>query len=405
MFAHIDADAFFTSVLQRKNPSLKGKAVLATGMGGGCVIAASYPAKAYGVKTGMRVTEAKKLVPKAIVLPSDFLEACVASEQLQSIIQENASLTERYSVDEWFLDLNTKTGGCPKNLKVWAQKLQSQMLYSTDISVSFGIAPSKLLAKMASDYRKPAGITVLFQTDIEAFLKDRSAEAIPGIGRRRALHAQAHRWNTAWDVANANLEVVQRLFGKPGLSMQQELLGKSIEPICAIPAPPKSISRCRSFRPTGNQEDLCSQLFSHLTRTVLKMRLQNLACQRVTVWLRDKDYKNHIGHDCKLPQSIDTEEELLPYVKSCFSKCFNKGNTYTQVGLGLMDMKPKSFPQYSLFQNPKQLEGCEKIQKALDKVHQKYGRDAVLRGSAIYTHTRRPSQNQPTMYGEILSCR
>ena len=87
MIAHLDADAFFASVLKRKDPSLNGKPLLVTGMGGGCVIAASYEAKAYGVKTGMRLSDAKKLVPNFVVLPSDFKEACVASMALQDIIQ------------------------------------------------------------------------------------------------------------------------------------------------------------------------------------------------------------------------------------------------------------------------------------------------------------------------------
>jgi DNA polymerase IV len=403
MIAHIDADAFFASALQRKNPRLKGKPLLATGMGGGCVIAASYEAKAYGVKTGMRLMEAKKLVPHAVVMPADYHEACIASEQLQNILKNDCFLVQRYSVDEWFLDLNTRPGGCPSHVQSWAQELQAYIQRSTSLTVSFGVAPSKLLAKMASEYRKPVGITVLYKDDIARFLQDRTAKAIPGIGRRRSLHAQSNHWLTAWDIAQANPETIKKLFGKPGRDIQRELLGECVEPIFAHAAPPKSISRCRSFRATRDEETIYAQLHAHLSRTVLKMRSQNLAAQRVTVWLRNDTYDRMIGDDHKLPQILATEEELLPYIRKCFLRAYEKGNAYTQVGLGLMDLRPQTLPQYSLFQSPLQLESCEKVQKALDSVHQRYGRDAVIRGSGMQMYRRNKDVQHPTMYGEVLA--
>lgn len=404
MICHIDADAFFASVLQRKNPLLRGKPLLATGMGGGCVIAASYEAKAYGVKTGMRLSEAKRLVPKPVIMPSDFQEACVASEQLQDILNQACPLVQRYSVDEWFLDLNTLTGGLPSSLSIWAQTLQAKLHRSTGLTCSFGIASSKLLSKIASEYRKPAGITILYRNDIDGFLKDRPAEAIPGIGRRRALHAEANRWLTAWDISQANPASLKQIFGKPGLDMQRELQGECLEPVSNIAVPPKSISRCRSFYATRDEETLYAHLMAHLTRTVLKMRLQDLSCQRVTVWLRNDTYDKHLGHDFKLPQPVATESELLPYLRRCFLQSYVAGQAYTQVGLGLMDLRPQTLPQYSLFQSPLQLAKCEKIQTALDNVHQRYGRDAVVRGSAISIQLKNKDIRHPTMYGEVLSC-
>ena len=124
MIAHIDADAFFASALQRKRPDLVGKPLLALGMGGGCVIAASYEAKAKGVKTGMRLSEARKLCRGAIALPSDFDEALLASRQIEQILQNRCPIIERYSVDEWFLDLKSLPGGLPDNVKYWALELQ-----------------------------------------------------------------------------------------------------------------------------------------------------------------------------------------------------------------------------------------------------------------------------------------
>ena len=143
MFAHVDADSFFASVLQRKYPHLKGKPLFALGMGGSCIIAASYEAKAFGVKTGMPVREARKLCPNAFEMPSDFRETGIASKQIEDMLQTVCPLLEQYSIDEWFLDLTSCLGGTPVDLMVWARDLQRRINGATDITVSIGVGPTK----------------------------------------------------------------------------------------------------------------------------------------------------------------------------------------------------------------------------------------------------------------------
>ncbi|MDA0375874.1 MAG: DNA polymerase IV [bacterium] len=382
MLAHIDADAFFASALQRKRPDLKGKPLLALGMGGGCVIAASYEAKACGVKTGMRLSEARKLCKGAIALPSDFDEALLASRQIEQILKNRCPIIQRYSVDEWFLDLKSLTGGLPDNIKHWALELQETVKRSVDLTVSIGIGPSKLLAKMASEYVKPEGVTIIFRSSIDTFLRDRSAEAIPGIGRRRALHTEAQGWKTAYDIAYADKEKVQKLFGRPGLAMQRELLGEMVEKIETEIPLPKSISRTRSFLPTRDRAMVYAHLLHHLTYTMLKMRRLGLATSVVSVWLRSDAY-TFDQKENKLPQAADTEEQVLPYVHQCFDRLYEQGSRYTQVGLGLYGLNPKGGTQYSLFENPKNTQEVENIQAAMDDLHKKYGRESIKRGSAM----------------------
>jgi DNA polymerase-4 len=382
MIAHVDADAFFASVLQRKHPRLKGKPLFALGMGGGCIIAASYEAKAKGVRTGMRVVDARKLCPGAMEMPSDFEETAIASRQIAGILGEQCPVLEKMSVDEWFLDLTTLQGGLPKNLVHWAEHLQQDVLRRTGISVSAGVANSKLLAKIASEYRKPAGVTVVSSPLVEEFLRDRPAEAVPGIGKRRSLHAQAHGWKTAWDIANADQATVLRLFGKPGRDMQRELLGQRIEEIETVHAPPKSISRCRSFRATADKKIIFSSVLDHLSYTVLKMRRHRLTCREITVWLRNSEY-HHDGKNVKLPQPMDTEEQLLPYIRQCFARLYAETPRCTQTGLGLCGLRTKGALQYSLFEDAERTSGAEQIQEKLDELHERYGRESVTRGSAM----------------------
>ncbi len=385
--AHIDADAFFASAIVRKNPSLEGKPLLALGMGGGCVIAASYAAKAFGVKTGMRVMDALKLCPQAIRMPADFHEAARASHEIEAILKTLCPLVQQMSIDEWYLDLRTVTGGLPADLETWAKRQQENIARKVGLTVSVGIGKSKILAKMAGEYRKPAGTTVIGQSiGWEAFLRDRPAAAIPGIGRQRVQHTDAHGWKTAWDIAQAPAEELRRLFGKPGVELQEELLGNSLSVVTAEEALPKSISRCRSFRSTKNKDLLWAQLLKHLEYTVLKMRRQNLSCRGISVWLRDGEYQGG-GANASLPQPSQTADAILPLMKNCFERSHDLQRTYTQVGLALWHLLPSAALQYSLFCTPERTERDEAMQASLDLLHERFGRNAVTRGSALTVKT------------------
>lgn len=390
MIAHVDADAFFASAIVRKNPALTGKPLLALGMGGGCVIAASYEAKAFGVKTGMRLADAVKLCPHAIRMPADFHEAAQASHQIEAILRETCPLVEQMSVDEWYLDLRTLTGGLPRNLERWAWERQREIHARVGLTVSIGIAPGKLLAKMAGEYRKPAGVTVIGGSiALEPFLKNRPAAAIPGIGHRRVIHTDAHGWNSAWDIAQAPAEELKRLFGKPGVELKEELLGHALYAVTAEEAPPKSVSRTRSFRPTKEKEYLWAHLLKHLEYVVLKMRRDDLMCRGISVWLRTDasgDY-DHTGANASLPQPAHTADAILPVLRSCFERTLRPGIAYTQTGLALWHLVPAGAPQYSLFRAPAMTERDEAIQTALDALHERFGRNAVTRGSALTVKT------------------
>lgn len=393
MIAHIDADSFFASVLLRKHPHLKGKSLLAVGMGGSCVIAATYEAKAKGVKTGMRLTEARKLVPGVIEMDSDFRETGLASEQIESMLKDICPVVEQMSIDEWFLDLGSLVGGCPPHPEQWAKEIQKNILQSTDISVSIGVASSKLLAKMAGEYRKPAGVTVLGppspfgrgvggEGNIETFLRDRPAAAIPGIGPRRKIQTDHLSWNTAWDIASAPQDILRRICGQPGIDLQRELLGERVSPVAQDTRPPKSISRCRSFRATADVNLLKAHLLKHLEYCTLKMRRQALACREISVWLRTADYK-HVGAHHRLSRMATTVDEMLPRALILFERMTWQQTRYTQTGLALHGLTGSSTVQQSLFDDPLKMLHEEHLQAAMDTLHTRFGRDSVTRAAAL----------------------
>lgn len=393
MFAHVDADAFFASVLVRKHPKLQGKTVLALGMGGTSVIAASYEAKAKGVRTGMRLVDARKLAPGAIEMPSDFRETGLASKQIESTLEGICPAIEQMSIDEWFLDLKTMVDGIPKDLDAWALDVRTIVTQCTAISVSVGIGPTKTLAKMASEYRKPGGITIIsinvpyanshstFHLPLSTFLSSRPATAIPGIGPRRQIATEAHGWKTAWDYANADPRIVRELFGKPGRELQQELLGESIYAI-ATNRPPQSVSRCRSFRPTANRDFVKAHLLKHLEYCTEKMRRSALATTEISVWVRGNDY-THDGRHTRLTKPAETVDDLLIPTLACLKPLIDQRGPWNQVGLALNGLIPSGSMQQSLFENPKDSADNEELQKAVDQLHKRFGRDAVTRASAL----------------------
>ncbi len=222
--------------------------------------------------------------------------------------------------------------------------------------------------------------------DIESFLRDRPAAAIPGIGHRRVIHTDAHGWNTAWDIAQAPTEELKRLFGKNGVELKEELLGNSLYGVAEEESLPKSVSRTRSFRPTKDKDLLWAQLLKHLEYTVLKMRRDGLSCRGISVWVRDGEYEGG-GTNASLPQPACTADAILPFMRNCFLRSHDPQRPSTQVGLAVWHLVPTGAAQYSLFQAATETERDEDIQKTLDALHERFGRSSITRGSALAMKT------------------
>jgi nucleotidyltransferase/DNA polymerase involved in DNA repair len=382
MIAHIDADSFFASVLVRTHPHLRGKPLLVIGMGGGCVIAATYEAKAKGVKTGMRLRDARLLVPEAIEMPCDFRETGIASKQIESILRDHCPLIEQMSIDEWFLDLRSLVGGVPQDPGAWAQQLRTTILQKTDLSMSVGTATTKTLSKMASEYHKPGGIFVVKNNNTKEFLENRPAAAIPGIGRKRIIEAEARGWKTAWEFTQAPDDVLKCLFGCTGVELKAELLGMQMYPIDAADRAPKSISRCRTFRATTDTSVLRAHLLRHLEYCTMKMRRLGLQCGGISVHVRTADF-HYAGWHHRFDTPKNTADGMMPEVLRCLRGAVQPGIRYGQVGLALIGLTGEGRSQPSLFDDPQSLKEAECVQAALDDLHTRFGRDSVTRGSAL----------------------
>lgn len=233
-FIHIDMDAFFASVEQRDHPEYRGKPVIVGGdpFGRGVVSTASYEARKFGVHSAMASAQARKLCPQGIFLRPNFRKYSEASEIIMSILRKYTDLVEPVSLDEAYLDVTQNKLGIPE-AKLLASMIKQNIFAATKLTASAGVAPNMFLAKIASDFKKPDGLTVIKPSDVQAFLQDLPVRKIPGVGPVTEEQLLKMKIRTCGDLAKCNLAVLTNVFGKWGTGLYQRALGidhREVEP-------------------------------------------------------------------------------------------------------------------------------------------------------------------------------
>src|SRR5690606_11514745 len=190
---HIDMDAFYASVELRENPQLRGlPVVVAWESIRSVIVAASYEARKYGLRSAMSVRRARQLCPHAIYIAPNFTLYRDVSRQVRAIFMQYTDRIEPLSLDEAYLDVTVNHKGIASATEV-ARRIQQEIFQQTSLTASAGVAPNKFLAKIASDWNKPNGICVIPPSKVLAFLQDLPLEKIPGVGR--VTLAKFHRLN------------------------------------------------------------------------------------------------------------------------------------------------------------------------------------------------------------------
>ncbi|MGE0462257.1 MAG: DNA polymerase IV [Vicinamibacterales bacterium] len=198
---HVDMDAFYASVEQRDNPALRGRPVAVGGdpAGRGVVAAASYEARRFGVRSAIPMSRAVRLCPGLIIVRPDFQKYRSVSQQVFDIFRSVTPLVEPLSLDEAYLDVTANAWREPLAVKV-ARRIKAEIQATTGLTASAGVAPNKFLAKIASGWKKPDGLTVIAPERIEAFIRDLPVDALWGVGPKTAARLRAHGIETLADV-------------------------------------------------------------------------------------------------------------------------------------------------------------------------------------------------------------
>ena len=221
---HVDMDSFFASIEVRRDPSLAGRPVIVGadpkgGAGRGVVSTCSYEARRYGVHSGMPISRAYDLCPHGVYLPVDRNLYVRTSADIMAILSRHAGRIEQVSIDEAYLDVSD-AGGFPA-AEALAAAIKQEVRETVGITCSVGVAPGKAVAKIASDYKKPDGLTVVRPEEVAGFLAPLPVEKIPGVGRKTGEDLRQMGIRTIGDLAGHDIQALIARLGRSGISMHR----------------------------------------------------------------------------------------------------------------------------------------------------------------------------------------
>ncbi len=380
---HMDADAFFASCEQAIHPELRGKPVI-TGKERGIVSAASYEAKARGVKRGMGYFDIKKICPDAIIVPSDYETYSLFSVRMFEILRRFSPDVEEYSIDEAFVDLTGLRRSLHCSYEMIASQIQKTVEKELGITVSIGVSLSKVLAKIGSKYNKPNGLTVIQGRDIHSYLEKLPVDSIWGIGANTSAFLHKLGIRTALQFARKDEKFIEKHLSKPYREIWCELNGMSVYPVVQESKTSyKSISKTKTFTPPSTDRAFVfAQLSKNLENACIKARRYNLAASRLTLFLRKKDFR-HIGIELKLNRSTAYPSELFEPLVQGFNQIYQNGIPYRLTGVVLSGLMPENRVQFSLFDDTTKIEKMAKIYTSIDELSTRFGKHTVQHASSL----------------------
>ena len=238
---HVDMDAFYASVEQRDDPQLRGKPVIVAWRGKRSVVcAASYEARAFGVRSAMPAVQAERLCPDATFVAPDFTRYRAVSWSVHEIFKRHTDIIEPLSLDEAYLDVTENKTRLPTATLV-ARTIRQQIRQELNLTASAGVAPNKFLAKLASDWHKPDGLFVIQPEDVDSFLLPLRVGRLPGVGKVTGARLAQFRVKTVADLRQLDLSALEQEFGRYGPRLYE--LARGIDENRVVPdRPTQSIS-------------------------------------------------------------------------------------------------------------------------------------------------------------------
>jgi DNA polymerase IV len=378
---HVDMDAFFVSVELLERPELRGKPVVVGGRPDqrGVVSAASYEARKFGIQSAMPLRTAARLCPHAIFLDGHHAKYSEWSDRIATILAKFSPIVEMVSVDEAYLDLagTERLNGPPIAA---ADKLLRTITKTTGLPCSAGLAPTRLVAKVASDQAKPRGLIWVPPGSEARFLAPLPIRKIPGIGEVTERALRSMNIETVEQLAAHELEKLEKIFGQWGTALYRKARGGDSYEFL-IDAEPKSISHNHTFgEDTADVAEMESML-SHLSQKACKrLREANLSARTLTLTIRyagfDTYTRSKTLHD---PAHLDTD--IFAVFLGLFREHRNPNRKVRLLGAALSNLTHGS-EQLDLLEAARR-EKLDKLTKATDRLRDKFGFDSVRFGGSL----------------------
>ncbi|SMF27819.1 DNA polymerase IV [Desulfovibrio gilichinskyi] len=380
---HLDMDAFFASVEQMDNPELRGKPIAIGSSHKRSVLStASYEARKFGVRSAMPSQQALKLCPQLILVSGRMSRYKEISRQVMAVLGNYSPVVEQASIDEAYLDITgtEKIFGPPLTL---AESVKQEILSTVGLTASIGIAPVKFLAKIASDLKKPAGISIIEVHEVEQFLKTLPIEKIPGVGKKALPRFQSFGIKYAADMLRYPPEFWQERFGERGSVLYAKASGIDPTPV-AVGGQMKSSSAENTFgEDVRDPQILKTWLLSQSERIAADVRRYGLKGRTITLKVKFPDFRQ-ITRSKTLDQR--TSNAGIIYKTGCAildaEGCLGPVRL---IGIGISNFEERS-RQLSLLepeQNVRDDKKLDQLDKAVDKVREKFGSAMLTRGSLL----------------------
>jgi len=386
---HVDMDAFFASVEIRDHPELEGQPVLVGGRADarGVVAAANYIARTFGIHSAMPVSTALRLCPEAVLLPPRLERYSEVSHQIRAIFERFTPVVEPLSLDEAFLDVSGSINLFGSTQTI-GHKIKTTIRDELGLTASIGIAPNKLLAKIASDLEKPDGFVIVSDTGIQAFLDPLPVSRIQGVGRvaeRKLKDISIHKIS---ELRKTTMKQLEPLFGQKTsrhlLACAQGVDSRPVVPDREV----KSISHELTFPQDVDQESILHSTLLGLTEQVMR-RLRNTgkAARCVELKLRFGDFSTITRSRC-LTTPTDVTSEIWHVLQQLMQQHW-KGQPVRLVGMGVSELQHLEIRQGDMFPDATHVHQ-QKVDRLEDDIRERFGKQAIRRGSTSATSPAKP---------------
>jgi DNA polymerase IV len=379
-FLHVDLDAFFVSVEQALNPSLKGKPVIVGGQPDrrGVVASASYEARAFGIHSAMPLTRAYHLCPQAVFLQGNFAHYREASEKFMIILADFSPYIEPGGLDEAYLDI---TGcdifGSPRQI---ALSTKERIKKELSIIASVGIAPSKVVAKIASDLSKPDGLIEVLAGNEKEFLSPLAINKMPGIGPKTEQILKSYGINTIGQLAKLPPESARRILGESGFSLYKQANGIDNRKIESS-GEAKSISRETTLAEDTLDSQVLQAVLRYLCERVgAELRRHNKQAKCISLKLRYSDFET-INRSRSSAESTDSDDLIYATATRLLNSAISgKQNLVRLLGVEASNLAGDE-RQLQLFDYKTRRQ--ERLDKVIDRIRVKYGFNSIQTGRTL----------------------
>ncbi len=381
---HIDMDAFYASVEQLDHPELRGKPVIVGGSSNrGVVSAASYEARKHGVRSAMPIFQAKKRCPQGIFVPVRMRRYKEMSDRVMEILEKYSPIVEQVSIDEAYLDLTglERLHGAPEQI---ARRIKDEIRRLTSLSCSAGIAPNKFLAKVASETHKPDGLTIIPSRDAAKVAQSLPIGKVPGVGKKSVDRLEKLKVATLGDLLALPETALLKVAGKFAYTLLQFAEGTDDSAVVSH-TDAKSISSEETFEENTNDfEVLRKELLVQAEEVGRRLRRNELKASTVTLKLRRADFVR-ITRSMSFSEATDSTKILYEHGLRLL-EAVDLSEKYRLIGIAVSGFgrTQSGTTQLNLFDAKSGRDGSwHEVEKAMDSITEKFGREAIKRGSLI----------------------